>query len=421
VRRLLRWIIGLALIAGLTAGAYAKFGWGSSKLPNFRQMQVAKGDLISVVNSTGTVQPVLSVQVGTFVSGPIESIEVDFNSRVKQGDTLAKIDTRTFKANVSRDEASRSHRIADKDRVAALLEQAKNNEKRAKALREKKATYISDAEIDQVTAERASLEAQLKLAEAAVQEADAALSLSRANLEYCVIKSPVDGIIVDRKVDRGQTVAAAFQTPVMFVIAPEMEQRMFVYASVDEADIGMIRRAKEENQPATFTVDAYPDDLFTGTISQVRLNPTTVQNVVTYTVVVEAPNRELKLLPGMTATLSFQIEKHPEVVKVPNSALRYFPKPEEVNLKDRELLDGVALAREESKETGTIRRSATAKAEAAKNRNRRHVWRVDGDLLSAVEIVTGISDSEYTELVSGDVKIGEQLVTGVRPKEYGTQ
>jgi len=200
-----------------------------------------------------------------------------------------------------------------------------------------------------------------------------------------------------------------------------MEQRMFVYASVDEADIGMIRRAKEENQPVTFTVDAYPDDLFTGVIFQVRLNPTTVQNVVTYTVVVDAPNHDLKLLPGMTATMSFQIEKHPEVIKVPNSALRYFPKPEEVNPKDRELLDGVTLAREESKETGSIRRSAAAKAEAAKNRNRRHVWRIDGNLLSAVEIVTGINDSEYTELVSGELKSGEQLVTGVRPKEYGSQ
>jgi len=421
VKRAFRWLIALALIAGISAGAYAKFGWGSSNLPNFRQLPVAKGDLMSVVNSTGTIQPVLSVQVGSFVSGPIETIDVEFNSRVKQGDTLAKIDPRTFKANVSRDEAALAHRKADQERVAALLEQAKNNEKRAEALRKKKATYISDAEIDQVIADRASLEAQLKLGQAAVQEAEAALSLSRANLEYTVIKSPVDGIIIDRKVDRGQTVAASFQTPVMFVIAPEMEQRMFVFASVDEADIGMIRRAKDENQPVTFTVDAYPDDLFEGQIYQVRLNPTTVQNVVTYSVVVEAPNHDLKLLPGLTATLSFQIEKHPNVLKVPNAALRFFPKPEQVNPKDRELLEGVALARESSLESGAIRRSASAKAEAAKNRNRRHVWKLDGELLSAVEVVTGISDSEFTELVSGELKDGEQLVTGVRPKEYTAQ
>jgi HlyD family secretion protein len=421
VRRLLRWGIGLALIGAISVGAYAKFGWGSSRLPNFRQMAVAKGELISVVNSTGTIQPVLSVQVGSFVSGPIESIDVDFNSRVKQGETLAKIDPRTFKANVARDEASLAHRAADQERVAALLAQAKNNEKRAEALRKKKSTYISEEEIDRLTTERASLEAQLKLAEATVKEAEAALSLSKANLEYTVIKSPVDGVIVDRKVDRGQTVAAAFQTPVMFVIAPEMEQRMFVYASVDEADIGMIRQAKEQEQPVTFTVDAYADDLFTGTISQVRLNPTTVQNVVTYSVVVEAPNHDLKLLPGMTATLSFQIERHPDVLKVPNAALRYFPKPEEVHPKDRELLEGVALARESGLEAGLTRRSATAKAEAAKNRNRRHVWRLDGELLSAVEIVTGISDSEYSELISGDLKDGQKLVTGIRPKEYVAQ
>jgi HlyD family secretion protein len=421
VKRAFRWLIGLAVIAGISAGAYAKFGWGNGKLPNFRQLPVAKGDLTSVVNSTGTIQPVLSVQVGSFVSGPIESIDVEFNSRVKQGDTLAKIDPRTFKANVSRDEAALAHRKADQERVAALLAQAKNNEKRADALRKKKATYISDAEIDQVIAERASLEAQLKLAEAAVQEADAALSLSRANLEYTVIKSPVDGIIIDRKVDRGQTVAAAFQTPVMFVIAPEMEQRMYVFASVDEADIGMIRKAKDENQPVSFTVDAYPDDLFEGQIYQVRLNPTTVQNVVTYSVVVEAPNHDLKLLPGLTATLSFQIENHPDVLKVPNAALRFFPKPEQVHPKDRELLEGVVLARESSIESGAVRRSASAKAEAAKNRNRRHVWKLDGELLSAVEIVTGVSDSEYSELVSGELKDGEQLVTGIRPKEYTAQ
>ena len=143
-----------------------------------------------------------------------------------------------------------------------------------------------------------------------MQEADAALSLSKANETYRIVSSPVDGIVIDRKVDPGQTVAATFQTPVMFIIAPELDERVFVHASVDEADIGMIRNAKDREQPVSFTVDAYPDDLFEGKIHQVRLNSTTVQNVVTYTVVVEAPNRELKLLPGMTATLSFHIDTH---------------------------------------------------------------------------------------------------------------
>jgi HlyD family secretion protein len=184
------------------------------------------------------------------------------------------------------------------------------------------------------------LEAQVKLAEAIIRQSDADLGTANTNLEFCDIKSPVDGIVIDRKVDPGQVVAAQFQTPVMFVVAPDLEKLVYVNASVDEADIGLIRDAQRTKQPVTFTVDAYPKDTFQGQIAQVRLNSTTVSNVVTYTVIVEAPNGELKLLPGMTANLAFQIEKKANLLTVPNAALRFHPTVEQVRLRDRAIVDG---------------------------------------------------------------------------------
>jgi HlyD family secretion protein len=420
VRRFLFWSIVLAACGG------AAFGF--SKLPlgmwrgggeKYREVPITRGDITAVVNSTGTVQPVLSVQVGSFVSGPIKETEVDFNDRVKAGQTLAKVDPRLFLARIAQDEASLAHRMADRNRVAALLHQARNNERRAVNLRQTKSSYISEAEIDQVVADRKSLEAQLDLAEAAIKEAEATLSTSRLNYNYTDIKSPVDGVIIDRKIDPGQTVAAQFQTPVLFVIAPEMEKRMYVHAQVDEADIGLIRKAKDETQPVSFTVDAYPDDLFSGTIYQIRLNPQTVQNVVTYTVVVEAPNQELKLLPGMTASLSFQVERHQNVRRIPNAALRFYPRPEQVNEQYKKLLEGetVDAVAKQQERTEAAQRSAVQKVEALHSRNRRHVWVLDGELLSAIQVTTGISDNRYTELVSGDVPEGTELVTGIRPKD----
>ena len=419
--RFLRWLVLAAVIGGTAYGfTLLPSGiWKRGQNSIYRELAITRGEVTAVVNSTGKVQPVLSVQIGSFVSGPIKRTEVDFNSPVKVGDTLATVDPRLFEARIAQDEAALAHRVADKARVMALLEQARNNQRRALELQKTKASYISQAEIDQVIADRKSLEAQLNLASAAIKEAEASLSTSKTNLEYTVIKSPVDGIVIDRKIDPGQTVAAQFQTPVLFVVAPEMEKRMFVYAQVDEADIGLIRDAKERKQPVSFTVDAYPDDLFSGVVNQVRLNPETVQNVVTYTVVVEAPNRDLKLIPGMTASLSFQIEKHAGMLRVPNAALRFYPRPEQVHEQFRHLLDGTdPLGQPEVQtEAGDGERSAQQKVEASRTRNRRHVWVIDGDLLSAVEVVVGISDNENTELISGELKEGAMLVSGLRPKD----
>jgi HlyD family secretion protein len=188
---------------------------------------------------------------------------------------------------------------------------------------------------------------------------------------------------------------------------------MYVMASVDEADIGLIRQAQEKKNPVHFTVDAYPDDLFDGKVFQIRMNSTTTQNVVTYPVVVSCANPELKLLPGMTANLSFEIEQRSKVLRVPNSALRFYPKPEQVRPEDRAILEGLAPRPDQDKEKVEISISAPEKAAASKGRNRHHVWVLDGDFLRAVEIRTGISDSKFTAVNSGELAEGDKVVTGI--------
>ena len=423
MKLLLKLAIILAILAGIGYFAYrpiAAYLKARNKV-HFRFAAVDEGDIISVVNSTGDVQPVLRVDVGSFVSGPIIELHVDFNSEVKKGELMAKVDPRLYKSAVARERASLATRQAEIKRVEALLRQANNEEERANQLREKHPDFISDTELDQIVANKESLEAQLDVAHASVDQAKASLENAETNLAYTDITSPVDGLVIDRKIDPGQTLAAQFQTPQLFVVAPNMREKMYVYASVDEADIGLIREAQERNAVVEFTVDAYPDDLFKGKIAQVRLNPTSTQNVVTYPVVVEASNPDLKLLPGMTANISFQVERRDEILKVPNAALRFFPKREQVRPEDHKLLEGGAMDEEKAdeKEDELENRSAAEKAEAKRKRNKRHVWVVDGELLKALEIVTGISDSQFTELISGELKKGMKLVTGTTKNPNG--
>jgi HlyD family secretion protein len=420
-----RW--GLLAIAVVLVGAIGAVSlprlqayWKSKYGPKFREAAVSQGDIVQVVNSTGTVQPVQKVSIGTFVSGPILELNVDFNSRVVKGEVLAQIDPRLYQAAYDSDQARLSTAEADVKRVTALLQQAINDERRSKLLRAENRDYISDSEMDQFKYARSSLAAQLEVAKAAVIQARANLENSKTNLDYTRITSPVDGIVIDRKIDPGQTLAAQFQTPEMFVVAPDMDVKMLVTASVDEADMGLIKDAQTRGEPVTFTVYAYPEELFEGKISQVRLNHTTTQNVVTYPVVVEAPNPDLKLLPGMTATISFQIRKNAKVLRVPNSAIRFYPKPEQVRPEDKKILEGAAATRttretEDENAPLDAQRSAAERAEAGRKRTRRHVWVMDGEFLRAVEIKVGIADNEYTELVEGDLKDGQMLVTGEKP------
>ncbi len=389
--------------------------WKERNKPRYREEAVSCGEVVMAVNSSGTVQPVLNVQVGSFVSGPIQKVCVDFNDHVKKDQVMAEIDPLIPKAQLNQSKASLASAKANLMEAEATLEQTKREWKRAETLVPKNA--ISEADYDLAKAAYETAKAKVAVCEAAIQQSEASLELAEINLGYTVIKAPVDGIVIDRKVDTGQTVASQFQTPEMFKVAPDMEKRMFVFASVDEADIGLIRDAQRRDQPVTFTVDAYPNDLFEGKVHQVRLNPTTTQNVVTYSVVVESPNPELKLLPGMTATLTFQIEKHEKVLRVPNAALRFFPKSEQVRPEDRPLLDGGSAKPEndEHKEDDdtVVTLSAKEKAEAQKEKNRRHVWIIDGDFLKAVEIVIGLSDGKYSEVAEGELKEEQKIVTGM--------
>jgi HlyD family secretion protein len=391
---------------------------------------------VSVTDSDATLDggdsTILSSLTATLMNILDDGKLAYYNQEVHQGELLAEIDPRVYKAAVARDQASLNTRLAEVERVEALLAQAQADKRRALRLKAMEETYrvqtgreevkfISDAELDQIEANRASLEAQLKIALATVEQARGSLENSIVNLGYTKITSPVDGVVIDRKIDEGQTLAAQFQTPELFVIAPNMRERMHVIASVDEADIGRIREAERGHRPVDFTVDAYPNDLFRGKIFQVRMNPTTVQNVVTYPVVVEVANPDLKLLPGMTANLSFETDRREDIIRIPNAALRFYPQIEQVHPDDKELIEGVYDEMDENEEesTSSVGQPAAERIDANKERNKRHVWVVDGDYLRAIEVVTGVSDYKWTELISGDLEEDQELVTGIAPPRTG--
>lgn len=441
MRALIIAILVLVALGSAVAAAYnpALEYWQQRNAPKWRTAEVAQGQIVSVVNATGTIKPVSQVSVGSFVSGPIDPefhltdeegnpildrrgqpMQIaDFNQEVKKGDMLAKVDPTIYRANVDRDTATVETKRADAARIEALLYQARNDEKRSYALQAKDPTFISQAELDRVRFNRMQLEAQLKLAQAAIRQAEAQLVFTIAQLRYTDIRAPVDGIIINRKIDPGQTLAAQFQTPELFVLAPDMRKEMYVHASVDEADIGLINEAKRRVLPVSFTVDAYPDDLFIGKIEEIRLSSTTTQNVVTYPVVVSAPNPDLKLLPGMTASISFEVDQRDDVLKIPNSALRFFPQVQHVRNADKPLLEGKQEQKQEQQQVTDTALSAADRADARKKRNRRHVWVEDHYKLRAVEVQTGLSDSQYTELVSGALKTGDKLVIGIQPPTTG--
>lgn len=418
MKRFLKRLAIVVIVGGLAFAAcrpiVGKFTAGSQ--PNWRTAQVSRGRILYDVRATGEVKPVLLVSIGSFVSGPITALYADFNQEVKKGDMLARVDPRLFKAGVARDEASLETRRADVQRVTALYQQAVRNEQRAMALREENEDFISPREMDGFHFERMSLEAQLKLAKAAIKQAEAALQTSQANLGYTDIRSPVDGIVIDRLIEEGQTLAAQFQMPELFKLAPDMEKKMHVFATVDEADVGRIIQAKANGLPVEFTVSAYPDDTFYGEIEQIRKNSTTTENVVTYPVIVAAANPDLKLLPGMTASLSFQVDERKDVLRVPNAALRFYPSNRNhVREVDREILDG-----EEDEDDAEIKDSHLTeeeKAEIKRKRARRYVWVKDGEFLKAVQIEIGLVGWKHAEMVDGELQEDDELVIGEKVSE----
>ncbi len=415
----MRWFVRILILAVVVGALGAAGKWTQEYLrkrniPEFATGKVETGSITSVVNSTGEVKPVLSVAVGSFVSGPIKELHVDFNDQVKEGQLLAEIDPRIYQAAVAGDQAVLAIRRGEVKRVEADLAQARADEQRADQLLSQGKGFVSQVEVDQARFSRQSLEAQLVVAEAGVAQAEASLANSEANLGYTRIESPVDGIIIDRKIEPGQTLAAQFQTPELFTVAPDIRDEVHIFASVDEADIGHIRKAQVSDQEVKFTVDAYPDVLFVGAIKQVRLSPVEVQNVVTYPVVVSAPNDDGKLMPGMTASLSFRIERRDDCLKIPNAALRFFPEVQFVREEDKKIVTGL----DDSESTDEVdEESAEEKTAAASNKNRRHVWVWEDQKLRAIPVAIGIRDSRWTEVLSGDVKEGDALVTAKKQKK----
>ena len=413
--------IGL-LVTGAGAGALTVGAdyWKKHHQPRLRMAHVVQGPIVSVVNATGKVQPVRTITVGSFVSGPIDTSVplANFNQEVAKGELLCKIDPRIHKANLDRDQATLASRIAEVDRAMAQLQHAELDMERITKLGERDKTFIADTEKDKFHFTVLKTRAEVALAQAGVKVAESALTYSQAQMDYCEIRAPESGIIINRKIEPGQTLAAQFTTPELFVIAYNLRERIDVLASVDEADIGLIRQAQQKTLPVTFTVDAYSDLLFEGRVEELRINSTTTQNVVTYPVIVAAANPELKLLPGMTASLSFEVDQRADAIKIPNAALRFFPTPKQVRPQDRHLVEGTndPSTSEDDRETGGASSlSAADRNTLRKQRNRRHVWVSDGELLRAIEVVTGLSDSQYTELVQGQLAPGDELVTGILP------
>ena len=424
MKTLFKWLLLLVLLGGLiAAGSRPAYEfWKKRNQPNWRLADVVQGRIISVVNATGSVKPVRSLTVGSFVSGPIDPLVpiANFNDEVRTGDLLCKIDPRIYDANLKRDEASLAARIADKQRAQALLEQSQRDLDRAVKLREQDKTFISQAEMDKFYYAVKTNQAQVDVAESSVLVARSQVDFSQAQVKYCEIRSPEAGIIIHRKIDPGQMLAAQFQTPELFIIAPNMRERVDIHASVDESEIGLIREAQAKKLPVTFTVDAYPDELFQGTIEEVRMNSTTTSNVVTYPVLIAARNPDLMLLPGLTASISFQVDERVSVIKIPNAALRYFPLVQHVRKEDKPLIEGIE-EKANDQEAAERTLSAEERSELRRKRNRRHVWVVDGEFLKAVPIETGLSDSHHTELVSGPLKPGDKVVTGINPPKFGWQ
>lgn len=399
-------LVALFVIA-LVASPFTQERWLRYSTPAFQTATLSRGDITSVVRATGTVKPVLAVDVGSFASGPIVELCADFNDEVTKGQLIARIDPRIYEGDVARDEAMLATRQSDVKRVDALLQQAKNEESRGLAVREDNPAFISDKELDNLKFSRISLEAQLAVSEANVLQAQAQLNNSKANLGYTEILSPVDGVIIDRRVEPGQTVAASFTTPVLFTVAPDLAGQMDIFAAVDEADIGHVTAALKDKRPVHFTVDAYQGERFEGTIRQIRSRSVVIENVVTFPVVVSTTNADRKLMPGMTANLFFETETKRDVLRVPNSAIHFFPPARFVRPEDRELL---SPGRVPEPEVGAEGEPDVMRTWMPVTDDRRHLWVADGHQLRAVEVTIGISDEFFTEITSGDLQDGFEVV-----------
>ena len=309
-------IIVVLIAVGAGAGAYYIKRGGPE--PTVTTLQMTRGDIIDQVGATGTLQAVTTVQVGTQVSGIVQDLYADFNSIVKKGQVIARLDPSIMETQLETAKANLVNAQANLERQKVALEDSQVKLKRAQDLFAKNLSPRTDLETAQVTAKQA--DAQLKSTQSQIVQAEAAVNKAKVDLDHTIITAPIDGIVISRNVDKGQTVASSMQAPTLFIIAADLT-KMQVNANIDESDVGRMRAG----QTVRFRVDAYPTDTFLGTVKQVRLNPQTVQNVVTYSTIIDVPNPDFRLKPGMTANLNIEIARRSNVLRVPNAALRFRP------------------------------------------------------------------------------------------------
>jgi len=429
-----KYLWGFIIICFLLIGGFFLYQVMGQKGSNqrFRTVKVERGEIRSVVTATGTINPVITVLVGSQVSGTIKALYADFNSRVKEGEVIAQIDPAIFQAQVDQAKANVLNAQANLLNSRANYENAKANLVKAEvAVLDTKRTFdrnlpllekkviaqatldTAQANYDTAVAQREVAKAQVESAKsqmessrAQVEQAKAALKLSETNLRYTTIQSPVNGTVISRNVDVGQTVAASLQAPTLFTIAKDLTQ-MQVDTNVSEADIGRIT----VGQDSTFTVDAYPERIFRGRVSEIRNAPIIVQNVVTYDVVIQVDNKDLKLKPGMTANVSVLIEHKEGALKISNAALRFRPEsskkegPTEKGkgdlLKRQKVNEGIKSSQRENGRPG-------------------RVWVLSpGGKLKPISIVVGITDGTFSEVVSGDLKEGMDIIVEEISKRKG--
>jgi HlyD family secretion protein len=385
-------LAGAAVVATtLTVGAfYAKRGGPDAAVIT---AVVSRGDIVDTVVATGALEAVTTVQVGSQLSGTVQALYADFNSIVHKGEVLARLEPSLYQSQVEQADANLRRSQADLDRLAVTVDDANTQLKRARELFDR--TLIPRTDLEAAEVQARSAEAQQNSSAAQVTQARAALNQAKVSLEKTVITAPIDGFVVARSVDVGQTVAASLQAPTLYVIAADLT-KMRVNAGVDESDVGRV----QTGQAVTFHVDAYPTETFTGTVAQVRLNPILQQNVVTYATVIDVPNAELKLKPGMTATVNIETARRDSVLRIPAGALRFKPTAEMLT----------ALGRPASSlDVKPARSAAVPSASGGSGR----VWLDEDGKFAAREVRTGLTNGALTELVGDDVSEGTKVVINV--------
>jgi len=429
-----KWLVLVGLI--VVIGIVAAFGLNRGSQVQHFTAKVEQGEIDDVVEATGTINAVITVQVGSQVSGTIAKLNVDFNSRVHKGDIVALIDPALFQgallqatADLENSKANLASAKANLEKAKATAVQAKSDYARTVALSKEgvmseQQLDLAKANFDSANAAVNGAVANVTQAEAQVSQKAAAVTVAQTNLNYTVIRSPIDGTVVARNVDVGQTVAASLQAPTIFTIAQDLK-KMWVYAKTDESDVGNIKVGK----PVSFKVDAFPKDTFHGVVAQVRMNATMVQSVVTYDTIIEFANPDLKLFPGMTAYVTIPVASAQNVVKVPNTALRYKPPmPAEqiiATYKQYGIEGGERkVAAGDGGAGATQATPVSAVAARAPKADSAVVWKLHPDnTLEPVKVSIGITDHAYTEVgavLKGELKPGDEVVIrSVAPKTQG--